>query len=362
VTYGPAARGGGTWIDDMRQQPIPRVARELGLRIAAARGANGGALVGCPACGAQRRHASRGDRRGAVGVRRDGLGARCFACGTGFDSLDLVAFHLGGARLRDLPVHRRIEVREWCQRRASGGYSALPLAVEPTEPPPRPSTIVERTSEYPPHEEVNVLWCACSRVDVDPEANAYLQSRGLDATCIADRDLARVLAASGLPRWACSWAATHKIVVPLFDADGVMRSLLARSIDRNSPRKSLAPSGFARSGLIMSDLLGRQLLQRGAAPEWWLDDRELRVVVAEGEIDVLVWATWFSEADEHAPAVFGLVSGSWTDEIAMRVPSDATVVIATDNDAAGDKYANRVAETLDNRAVHLERWHAARSA
>jgi hypothetical protein len=339
----------------MREQPIPRVARELGLRTTRARGASGGALVGCPACGVERRHASRADRRGAVGVRRDGLGARCFACGTGFDALDLVAFHLGGARLRDLPDHRRIEVREWFQRRAGGGYTAPSLGAEPPEPPPPLSTAAELKSEYPPHEEVSALWHACSRVDGDPEASAYLQSRGLDATSIADRDLARVIAPSGLPRWARSLAATHKIVVPLFDAQGVMRSLLARSVERSPQRKSLAPSGFPRSGLIMANPLGRQLLQRGAAPEWWPDDRELRVVIAEGEIDMLSAATLWSHAAECAPATIGIVSGSWTNAIATRIPNGCTVLIATDNDEAGDKYARAIVDTLRERTVRLER-------
>jgi hypothetical protein len=147
----------------------------------------------------------------------------------------------------------------------------------------------------------------------------------------------------------------HKIVVPLFDAHGVMRSLLARSTDRNSPRKSLAPSGFARSGLIMSDPLGRQLLQLGAAPDWWPGDRELQVVVAEGEVDFLTVAMLASDANERAPAVFGITSGSWTNSIAARLSDGVSVLIATDLDPAGDRYATAICASLRERNVRFER-------
>jgi len=48
------------------------------------------------------------------------------------------------------------------------------------------------------------------------------------------------------------------------------------------------------------------------------------------------------------------VSGSWSAAIAARIPNGSHVVIATDNDAAGDKYAEIIAASLSGR-VYLER-------
>jgi hypothetical protein len=135
--------------------------------------------------------------------------------------------------------------------------------------------------------------------------------------------------------------------------------VLARSIDPSAECKSLAPSGHARSGLIMGDGFGRLLLQLGAAPAWWPADVELRCVVCEGEIDLLTAATQWSDAAEHAPAVFAITSGSWTREIAERIPRGCVVLVATDRDIQGDKYAAAILDALRERDVRVERWSAA---
>ena len=334
----------------MRHLPVMRVARELGMRAAPARGASGGAIFGCPACGSERRHASRRDPRGAIGVRRDGRGWCCHSCEVTGDVLDLVAFQLGGARLRDLNDHRRAEVRAWCERLVGQHSSTLPQRSEELGQP--------APAEYPPIGEVHALWGGCGRVDLDPSAAKYLAARGLDPTVAADRDLARALRSAELPRWARAWSREHRLIVPLFDASGALRSLLARSVDRSATIKSLAPQGYSRAGLVLADTLGRQLLQHGLRPCWWPASHELRVVVAEGEIDWLTAATLSSEADEWAPAVLGVVSGAWTLAIAARIPDGCSVLVATDNDEAGNKYARHICESLRERNVDVERWSA----
>jgi len=125
----------------------------------------------------------------------------------------------------------------------------------------------------------------------------------------------------------------------------------ARNIFLDCPpgEKAAAPAGFAVAGLCMADPLARLVLQDGAAPSWW--HGPLRIVVAEGEADFLTWATHFSDADEEARAVIGVVAGSWTPEIAARVPDGSRVVIRTHADEAGDRYADRIAETLTGRCI-----------
>jgi len=104
----------------------------------------------------------------------------------------------------------------------------------------------------------------------------------------------------------------------------------------------------------MADGWGRQILATGRRPEGWGGE----LVVAEGMPDFLSWAITFSDADEAAPAVLGLTAGSWTPDLAGRVPDGTRVILATHADAAGDRYAAAVAATFAGREVEVRRWKA----
>lgn len=77
------------------------------------------------------------------------------------------------------------------------------------------------------------------------------------------------------------------------------------------------------------------------------------VIVAEGVPDFLTWATRHSDADEDAPAVVGVIAGSWCEEIAARVPTGIPVYVRTHGDAAGFAYAETICSSLARRCrVH----------
>ena len=101
----------------------------------------------------------------------------------------------------------------------------------------------------------------------------------------------------------------------------------------------------------MADGWGRQILATGMRPEGWSSE----LVVAEGVPDWLTVAVGCSDADGDAPAVLGVTLGSWTPDLAAKVPDGTRVVIATDCDRAGDKYADRITRTLDGRC-ECRRW------
>ena len=344
------------WIDAMKRVKVLDVAGALGLPATPARGASGGSVYGCPACGAERRHAGRHDRRGALGVRHDGTGWRCMDCDCSGDVIDLVAFVLRGKRYRELSDAGRSEVREWCTQ-YTGVEISTDAPARQVAPSPPPATAP--SANPPPESEVRTFWGACGCVESDSEVRAYLDGRRIDARRVNDSELARVLPVSGLPTWARPWVTSgHRLIVPLYDDRGLMRSVLARSIDAGAQRKSLAPSGYGRARLLMSCPFGRWLLATGQWPEWWARSRELRVVVAEGETDFLFCAGQWSDAAEYAPATLGIMSGSWTPELAARLPDGATVVVATDHDVAGERYAALIARSFEGRAVQVERWEA----
>jgi len=127
------------------------------------------------------------------------------------------------------------------------------------------------------------------------------------------------------------------------------RARLVRSTSEQGIPKSLAPKGYNVGGMVYVNALARTILQQGRAPEWWPVDRPLRLVITEGDPDFLTWSTRGGDADETAPAVMGVVSGSWTETIADRVPSGTQVGIRTHHDTSGKKYAQQIYETLKNR-------------
>ena len=162
------------WLDEVRR-PVGEVAEALGLDGDPRRG------FVCPACHAERRD---GARR-AIGLRRDGAGWRCYRCGEGGDAVDLVAWHLGGARFRDLGAEDRRRVRAW--------FGAVSTEIPPSslvrEAPPA-------SAVHPPRVEVAALWSAslplasCLPGGTAPDARAARFLRG-EACWTSPRSLPR---------------------------------------------------------------------------------------------------------------------------------------------------------------------------
>lgn len=304
-----------------------------------------GVLVRCPW------HA---DRTPSCSVRVGGDGTiavRCHACGACGDVLSLIAATNGLDVRRDFREVLRIGAE------IAGRWDLLDeRATSPVpRPKPIPSPRPEPERDYPPAAEVDAVWSASGRATGDTEARTMLEGRGLDVEHIDALGLARVVPASvSLSPWASfrrqPWTATgHRLVLPVVDHHGDVRSLRAwRIVDGESPKR-LPPAGYRASGLVLACPFARAMLAGNLEGL----PMPLRIVVVEGEPDFLTWATRFSDADESAPVVLGVLSGSWTSELASRIPDGARIVIRTHADAAGLRYATQVARTLSGRCSVL---------
>jgi hypothetical protein len=227
-----------------------------------------------------------------------------------------------------------------------------------------PRSVAPPEPTYPPRDEVLALWASSSSVTADRDVAAYLATREIDPVAVHDRDLARALSPDARPRWAsfnrADWYALgYRLILPLYDARGDLRSVVARDVaplPGSDAPKSCAARGYQRRALVFACGLGRLVLASGAAPEWWAPGPPLRIIIREGEIDFLLSALRVSDANEHAPAVLGITAGSWTSSIAARVPDGAEIAIATDADEAGDGYALAIEDTLADRDVRIGRW------
>lgn len=210
---------------------------------------------------------------------------------------------------------------------------------------PRPEPTPEPEREYPPRAEVDAMWAAGTQLD--EAAIAWATSRGLDPAQIGE--FARSLPTNAeLPRWASyrgqTWIKTgHRVVVPVFDPEGNMRSVRAIRVTNGDSPKRLPPGGFKAAGLVMACEAALAMFRGTFAPQ--------RVLIVEGEPDFLTAAT---VSMDGVCARIGITSGSWSSAFAARVPPKARVYLGTHDDPTGEKYATAIALTLPDHA--LMRW------
>ncbi len=340
-------------FDELRALGIASTAQAIGLSKVGRRG-----YGPCPQCGAVTRHRKRKDKRGAIGVTLDGHGWACFQCDARGDAARLVSHAIGlHGRTSGADARRVLEAaRNWG---LIGEHPRQVLAVR------REAT--ETSGTYPPADEIASLLRACHALGTPgtEAAEAWARSRGLEPDAVAELCAVTVLSTDAkLPTWARtgmrSWRDSgHRLVVPLYDAHGVVRSVRARDITSHARIKELTPSGHTVTALVMADRKAYRLLKDDT---YDVDEtmavhvRRVGVVVAEGTPD---WLTaqlaGVTQRGADAPAVFGIFSGAWTPEHAAKVPRGTPILIATDRDNQGEAYAANIASTFSGRCP-CRRW------
>lgn len=304
------------WIDRQRRT-VAEVAAALG------RGGDDRRGYPCPACNEEKRD----DRRGAVVVGPAGAW-RCYRCSAVGDGLDYLSYALTGKRLRDTTADQRSTVREWC------GEAPAPL-------PPRPPAATR-------YANVATFWSECIAC---PNTHPFLTSRGL-------RDVPANLArftppgSDVYPEW---WPRGRADTWRLVTRGWRFGPPLPEPVNLHG-RAVVEPPEF--DGRRIKTLWGKGLDARGLL--FWNERATTNaqlVVVAEGITDWLALACWAD--DKRAVVVLGITSGGTSafegsDDTAhpLHVPSCADLIIATDDDDAGDDYARKIADHYRHRRVH----------
>lgn len=360
---GPSMRPASGWLDDARQVPLLDVAAALGLAVAR----DGASFGPCPGCGEAVRG---GDKRGRCAILDKTERWACYSrggngCGAKGDAVAMVAMVLNdgkpwttGDKATGDAIRAWYAGNGWCNpdngadRAGQPRTMPRPRLVQPLAIAPKPR---------PPIAEVAALWARCVPVTADPAVAAWLANRNdpgpIDPEAVAGLDLVRALpeGLGDLPRWAWykgeSWAASgHRLIVRAYEADadnpGLLRwaSVHARNVRPNcgAGDKAAWPGGCNAGGLVLATGLdpaahGLPLVELAeGVPDW------LRLAVERAKLP-------------KGGAVLGIWSGSVTAELAALVPGDWTVAIRTHADAAGDKYAQRLAELLAPRGCKLKR-------
>ena len=278
----------------------------------------------------------------SVKLASDGtIAAHCFGCGAGGDVLSLVAAARGLDARRDFP-----RVVELAADLAGGSLDGYRPPVRRAMPAPRLP---------PPVESVGALWAAAKPVTDDADLARQLLGRCLDPAIIEDRDLARCLPSSGtLPTWARSGSQTwrksgHRLLFPLWNAEGSLCSVHARLVESGQTEraKGMFPASHSAGGLFLADSFALLLIRSGV-PKWWRQREPPSVIITEGAPDFLTVATHYG-CSEYAPAVLGILSGSWSDELAARIPTECRVIVKVHRDEAGQKYRDQICRSLSGR-------------
>jgi hypothetical protein len=318
------------------------VAEKLGLKIQEARSSY--VLVFCPV------HKEKTGSCSLHIARSGSLAVKCWGCEWTGDVLHLVAAANG------LEIGRNFKEVLACAAELAGmqpeadalrGGKPAPLRAAPVfvaEPEPG--------RDYPPAEDVDRLWAACIPVTEDTQVYGLLESRKIDPAVVAAHDNARALHRdthwSSIPEWAKfrgrhtharTWTTTgHRLILPVYDSDGVMRSVRGWLVtgEPGMPKR-VPPAGYRASELVAANTRAVEMLRGNSSPS--------RVVVVEGEPDTLARSV-LSPRD----AVIGIMSGSWHDGFARRVPYGSEIIVRTHLDKAGDRYADEVIRSVEKRA------------
>lgn len=295
-----------------------------------------GVLICCPAHG--EKNPSCSVTRGPDGTIR----CKCFGCDFAGDALALIAVVHGlsttGSEFRDvLRAGAELAGLHWLVDELSGQR-----ARQVERPPPKPAPDPVASPEYPDTVELVELWETSTSVADDPTVSGYLVGRALDPDVIATRSLARVIGdGTKLALWGSyqrrSWRHTgHTMVLPVWDHQGAMRSVRACRVTTGDSPKRLPPAGRKAAELVLANHQAVAIL-RGTAKQ------PQQILFVEGEPDFLTMAT------RTDFPVFGVLSGAWTQEFAMRIPKGSDVILMTHADDAGERYAQMIAVTLSRK-------------
>lgn len=347
------------WWEEACSIPVNEIAVALGLHETRGQG-----LSPCPSCGAEYRSKRRNDYRGPVGLTRDNLGWRCHRCDAGGSGIDMTAAVLfSGSKYKDLTKTDRVCVREWFVRH--GWTSGNPSGVfipkrKPIGRKPQPDL---EPHKYPDSTEVMRLWESSLPATEDHDTSSWLESRGLDPVKIQSLNLARTLDKNiKLPVWASfrrrGWfTAGYRLIFPMWDAKGRMKTLHARRFNDHNP-KAVAPSGYELRGTILACNTAKRILETGKLPEHLSSADQLKIIITEGEPDFLTWATRENPNKDYV--VIGVISGSWPDDsigrnLASRIPEGSHIYIRIHGDEKGKKYVDSLTSTFKGRKITLYR-------
>ena len=215
----------------------------------------------------------------------------------------------------------------------------------------RPVTPSPAKLKRPPQDEVLALWEAAAPTDLTwapapdwyLDGVSYLIKRLWHPPAVAALDLARILPGEySWPKW-WPWGDRRiwSLAMLAYEADGTPASIQARAIELRGEEtkiKARNPKGYNAGELLFADQKGLAFLKGEGTPP-------ATILLAEGLTDTLALALW-TQYKAEPTAVLGMVAGSAKALSRVAWRPGQTVVCFTDNDGAGDGYAEAARAAL----------------
>jgi len=246
---------------------------------------------------------------------------------------------------------------------------------------------VDPQCHFPPADEIATFWDSCRPLNekhsdkIYLDTIKYLRSRKFDVSRISP-DIARALPSGNnimtggnnivpnntqigtktpsdshkyrhfvAPSWfPAPWLKAYGLVAPAYDATGKLVTLQARAIYSDKKPKTVWPKGYGCKNSMFANDRGRALL-RG---KWQAN--LAGVVIVEGLTDYISASVWAcrKESDRRSAGtglceafgVLGIYQGGINALRGIQWPAGTNVIISTDNDAQGDKYAGEIRKCL----------------
>ena len=313
------------WYEEAQMQSIQAVAQQLGMESKNDR------YGPCPVCGSSKggEHDTRPPLRFSKTKKKNDRWY-CQNCDTMGNVFDLVSYQLHDCAAGELPQFSIL--REFFTSDTIHQIKKKPIK--------------KKEFRYPPTNEVKAILDASEPLCITENKRviAWTKRRGLDikrlknGPRVLNKDfdygsLTQVPVKSGSTSWfPHAWATTYPVILPLVDYRGNLKSILGRAISPRVKRKSSNPIYYTTSNLFFVNKPAWEFL-RG-------ETRPATIWIVEGEMD-------FMSISQHDDIpVIGIRSGAIEHILKMPWHITQTVVIGTDNDNAGNKYAKQVAERI----------------
>tara|TARA_R110002020_G_scaffold430022_3_gene639702 strand:+ start:451 stop:1449 length:999 start_codon:yes stop_codon:yes gene_type:complete len=288
----------------------------------------------CPNCNAVERGSN--DKRGTIGLNTDNVGWACHRCKVKGSGIDLVSFHLGGSKFKQLDQLNKKKVQVWFQGEISDGANI-------SEKPQK------LRGSRPPLAEVQSLWNSSFKLHQlsrDHQAISFLKSRNLNLEALAKSGVARITPEQSNYTWPTWWPAGRsrlwRVIVPAFNQFGQFSSLHGRAIDLpKAGPKTLWPKGFEAKGLFMPNRFAVKMMRT--------EDVDIDgVLFVEGITDFMKCSAEVEDLGLKI-AILGGTSGSFGIVSELKIPKETKIYIGTDPDQQGREYANRIQLQLADR-------------
>lgn len=149
---------------------------------------------------------------------------------------------------------------------------------------------------------------------------------------------------------------TKAITIPVYSADGVLSNIKYRSIEEGASMKYWGTAGhndtcwyYAPTLLKAVGTLKERVTQCYSAPQ---------IFITEGELDALAMGEIDLPAISATGGALSLIGKSDTIDEMFSVLTGLNVILAYDQDEAGQKAASKVASIMAERGLHVQilRW------